>query len=599
MVDLSRIRNFCIIAHIDHGKSTLADRLLEITGTISAREMRAQVLDDMELERERGITIKAHPIRMDYRAADGEEYALTLIDTPGHVDFTYEVARSLAACEGALLVVDATQGIEAQTISNLYLAMEKDLEIIPVLNKIDLPSANVEGMTAQICDLLGCAPEEVLCVSAKDGTGCAAVLEAVVERVPAPEGDAEGALRALVFDSEYNIYRGAVAYVRVVDGAIRAGDRFRFSSRDTVFTVEEVGIFRLEMEPTKLLPRGEVGYVLGGIKNIREVLVGDTLIDPQHPAPPLEGYQPSKSMVFSGIYPSDSDRYPELRDALERLQLNDASLTFEPETSEALGFGFRCGFLGLLHMEIIQERLEREHDIDIVTTLPSVLYKAVLTDDSEVFVDNPAHLPDPRRLRHVEEPIVKASVIVPTEFVGAMMKLMQERRGNYLSMTYLDPTRVDLRYELPLAEIIFDFYDKLKSLSRGYASFDYEMAEYRKSDLVKLDMLLNGAPVDALSMIIHKDKAYHWGQQVASKLKRLIPRQMYEVVIQAAIGSRVISRAVIKPLRKNVTAKCYGGDISRKRKLLEKQKEGKKRMKRVGRVEVPQEAFHAVLQVES
>ena len=599
MISPAKIRNFSIIAHIDHGKSTLADRLLELTGTIAGREMRSQVLDDMELERERGITIKAHPIRMKYQRPEGGSYVLNLIDTPGHVDFSYEVSRSLGACEGALLVIDATQGIEAQTISNLYLAMERDLEIIPVLNKIDLPSADIEGISAQVCELMGCAADDILSVSAKEGTGCAAVLEAVVERIPPPQGEARAALRALVFDSEYNSYRGAVSYVRVVDGEIRAGDVFRFSSGKTLFTVEEVGTFRIGLERIDALRAGDVGYVLAGIKNIREVLVGATLVDPADPAEPLVGYHEMKSMVFSGIYPSDSDRYPELRDALERLQLNDASLGFEPETSEALGFGFRCGFLGLLHMEVIQERIEREYDVDIVTTLPSVLYKVVLTDGCEVLIGNPAHLPDPKVRAGLEEPIVKASVIVPTEFVGAIMKLMQERRGLYKSMSYLDPTRADLHYELPLAEIVFDFYDRLKSVSRGYASLDYEFLEYRSAELVKLDMLLNGEPVDALSMIIHNDKAYNWGQKVASKLKRLIPRQMYEVVVQAAIGSRVISRAVIKPLRKNVTAKCYGGDISRKRKLLEKQKEGKKRMKRVGRVEIPQEAFHAVLQIES
>ncbi len=598
MADASRIRNFCIIAHIDHGKSTLADRLLELTEAVGERQMRAQVLDDMELERERGITIKAHPIRLAYRAADGHDYALTLIDTPGHVDFTYEVSRSLAACEGALLVIDASQGVEAQTLSNLYLALENDLTIIPVLNKIDLPSADIEGMSERICELIGCHTEEILRVSAKDGTGCEQVLEAVVRRVPPPVGDPDAPLRALVFDSEYNVYRGAVSCLRVVDGTLRAGQGFKFATRDAEFSAEEVGFFRLEMERAAALSAGEVGYVLAGIKNIREVLVGDTLIDPASPAPPLSGYRESKPMVFSGIYPSDADRYVDLRDALERLQLNDASLSYEPETSEALGFGFRCGFLGLLHMEIIQERIDREHDLEIVTTMPSVLYRALLTDGSECHVDNPAHLPDPRNLAHLEEPMVRSTVIVPAEFIGPIMKLMQERRGVHRSMTYLDPTRVELHYDLPLAEIVFDFYDKLKSVSRGYASFDHDFLEYRRADLVKLEMLLNGQPVDALSMVIHRDKAYDWGRKVAGKLRKLIPRQMYEVVVQAAIGSRVISRAVIKPLRKNVTAKCYGGDITRKRKLLERQKEGKRRMKQIGKIEIPQEAFHAVLQVE-
>ena len=593
-----RIRNFCIIAHIDHGKSTLADRLLELAGTLTERTMRSQVLDDMDLERERGITIKAHPIRLAYSAADGEEYLLTLIDTPGHVDFTYEVSRSLRACEGAILVVDASQGIEAQTLSNLYLAMESELEIVPVLNKIDLPSADVEGMTTQISELIGCDRSEVLPVSAKTGDGCDQVLEAVVRQIPPPAGDPEKPFRALVFDSEYNSYRGAVSYLKVVDGAIRGGDRFKFASRETCFAAEEVGYFRLEMEKTPILSAGEVGYVLGGIKNIREVLVGDTLIDPEDPSDPLPGYRPSKSMVFSGIYPSDADRYADLRDALERLQLNDASLTFEPETSEALGFGFRCGFLGLLHMEIIQERIDREHNLEIVTTMPSVLYRAILNSGEERFIDNPAHLPEPKHLDHLEEPLVRSTVIVPTEYIGAIMKLMQERRGIHRSLGYLDPTRAELHYDLPLAEIVFDFYDRLKSVSRGYASFDYDFLEYREAELVRLDMLLNGDLVDALSMVIHNKKAHDWGRKVASKLKKLIPRQMYEVVIQAAIGSRVISRAVIKPLRKNVTAKCYGGDISRKRKLLERQKEGKKRMKQVGKIEIPQEAFHAVLQVE-
>ena len=599
MTHPARIRNFCIIAHIDHGKSTLADRLLECTGTLSSKQMRAQVLDDMDLERERGITIKAHPIRMEYTGRNGQSYSLNLIDTPGHVDFSYEVSRSLAACEGAILVVDASQGIEAQTLSNLYLALEHDLQIIPVLNKIDLPAADVEGVTAQVTALIGCEPEDILSVSAKEGTGCDAVLEAVVDRIPAPTGDPEKPLRALVFDSEYNQFRGALAYVRVVDGCLSRERRFRFFSGDRDHQPEEVGYFRLEIEPQKSLGPGEVGYVLAGIKNIREVLVGDTLVDPERPAEALPGYRPAKSMVFSGIYPSDSDRYPDLREALEKLQLNDASLSFEPETSDALGFGFRCGFLGLLHMEIIQERLDREHGLDIVTTMPNVLYRGIMNDGSVRTVDNPAQMPEPKDLDHLEEPIVRASVIVPSEYIGTVMKLLQERRGLYETMSYLDPTRAELHYELPLAEIIFDFYDRLKSVSRGYASFDYEFAEYRASKLVKLDMLLNGVAVDALSMVIHQDKAYDWGRKVAEKLSTLIPRQLYEVVIQAAIGSRVIAREVIRPLRKNVTAKCYGGDVSRKRKLLERQKEGKKRMKQVGRVEIPQEAFHAVLQVDS
>ena len=593
-----RIRNFCIIAHIDHGKSTLADRMLELTGTVEQRQMRDQVLDSNELERERGITIKLHAVRMTYRAADGEEYVLNLIDTPGHVDFTYEVSRSLAACEGAVLVVDASQGVQAQTLSNLFLAMEAGLEIIPVLNKIDLPSAEPERRRQELVDLLGVDPEDVLLVSAKEGTGVAELLEAIVRRVPPPKGDPDAPLRALIFDSFYDKYQGAIPTIRVVDGVVRKGMRIAFGANDSVYEVDEVGHLRLGRFPVESLGPGEVGYLCAAIKRVSDTRVGDTILDADRRATELlPGYREVKPMVFSGLYPTDSEQYEELRDALEKLQLNDASLFYEPETSTALGFGFRCGFLGLLHMEIVQERLEREFGLDLVTTVPSVEYHVVLTDGTTVTVENPSALPDRSRIERIEEPYVRARIVCPAEYIGNVQKLCHERRGEFRGMHYLDPTRVEFTYELPLAEVVLDFYDKLKGSTRGYGSLDWEFLEYRPNDLVKLDMLINGDAVDAFSVIIHRSKAYEYGRAVAEKLKELIPRQLFEVAIQAAIGGRVIARETIKPLRKNVTAKCYGGDITRKRKLLEKQKEGKKRMKQVGTVEIPQEAFLAVLQV--
>ncbi len=595
-VDPQRIRNFCIIAHIDHGKSTLADRLLEKTGTISQREMQAQVLDSMDLERERGITIKSHAIRMNYRAADGHDYVLNLIDTPGHVDFTYEVSRALNACEGAILVVDAAQGIEAQTISNLYLALGADLEIIPVLNKVDLPSARPDVVAATITDLIGGDPDDVLQVSAKTGEGVDAVLEAVVQRVPPPKGDPDAPLQALIFDSTFDTYRGSIVYVRVVEGTLRKGDPILFMATDRKYNAEEIGHLKLGMAPVQELSPGEVGYLIGSVKDVQDTRVGDTVTHARNPAPrPLPGYREVKPMVFSGIYPTDSADFEDLRASLEKLQLNDAALTYEPETSAALGFGFRVGFLGMLHMEIVQERLDREFDLDIITTMPNVRYTVVLTSGERVVVENPSEMPPAGRIDEIREPYIKAQIITPTEYIGPLMQLCQERRGVYVNTQYLDPERVDLQYELPLAEIVFDFYDKLKSLSRGYASLDYEFLDERASNLVKLDVMLNGDPVDALSTIVHRDKAYYMGRKLASKLKELIPRQLFEVAIQAAIGTKVIARETVKPLRKDVTARCYGGDITRKRKLLEKQKEGKKRMKQVGAVEVPQEAFLAVL----
>ncbi len=593
-----RIRNFCIIAHIDHGKSTLADRILEKTGTL-ARVEQAQVLDNMDLERERGITIKAHTVTMQYRAADGQTYILNLIDTPGHVDFTYEVSRSLAACEGAILVVDAAQGVEAQTISNLYLALENDLEIIPVINKVDLPSAQVDNVKHQITEVLGIDEEEILLASAKEGLGVEAILEAVVQRIPPPRGQADAPLRALIFDSMFDSYRGAIAYVRVFEGEIQPGMPIRFFSTGKTFEVDEVGVLRLKRVPRERLSVGEVGYCIAGVKQVQDTKVGDTVTSARNPAPkPLPGYREVKPMVFSGLFPADNEDYEELRAALERLKLNDASLVYEPETSQALGFGFRCGFLGLLHMEIVQERLEREYGLNILTTMPNVEYRVITKKGETLLVDNPALLPPPGAIEYIEEPYISADIIAPTEYIGNIMKLSQDRRGVYKNTEYLDPRRANLHYDFPLAEIIFDFYDKLKSLTRGYASFDYHFADYRRSDLVKLDILLNGEPVDALSYIIHRDKAYDWGRKICSKLKELIPRQLFEVAIQAAIGSKVIARTNVKAMRKNVTAKCYGGDITRKRKLLERQKEGKKRMKQVGRIELPQEAFLAVLKVE-
>jgi len=595
----AHIRNFSIIAHIDHGKSTLADRLLEVTHTLSSRQMMNQVLDNMDLEREKGITIKAHAITMHYRAKNKQEYILNLIDTPGHVDFSYEVSRSLAACEGALLVVDASQGIEAQTMSNLYQALEHNLVIIPVINKIDLPSARPEEIKQQILDMLGGSSDDILLASAKEGIGIEPILENIVHEIPPPSGDPKAPLRALIFDSAFDSYRGAVAYVRVVDGQICSGDYIRFFSTQKEFEVQEVGILRLQRIPQNCLKTGEVGYVIAGVKEVADTKVGDTIMMANRPAKePLPGYKEAKPMVFSGIYPSNSDDYEELKEALEKLRLNDASLRFEPETSAALGFGFRCGFLGLLHMEISQERLEREYGINIITTVPNVEYRVITHDGTVLTVDNPSDFPDAGDIERVEEPYIDASIITPSDYIGPIMKLTLDRRGIYRNTTYLDPKRVNLQYYLPLAEIIFDFYDKLKSISRGYASFDYDFWQFKEGKLVKLNILVNGEPVDALSSIVHRNKAYDWGRRLITKLRKLIPRQLFEVVVQASIGSKIIARETIKPLRKNVTAKCYGGDISRKRKLLEKQKEGKRRMKRVGSVEIPQEAFLAILQME-
>jgi len=589
---LDHIRNFCIVAHIDHGKSTLADRLIEATGMLQKREMKAQVLDTLDLERERGITIKLNAVRMTYNSRDGQEYELNLIDTPGHVDFTYEVSRSLAACEGAILVVDASQGIEAQTLSNLFLAMDAGLEIIPILNKIDLPSAEPERRRKEVADLLGIETNEILLVSAKEGIGIGELLEEIVRKVPAPEGDEQAPLRALIYDSYYDKYRGAIPSVRVVDGVIRKGTHITFGASESVYEVDEVGYNQLRQVPTDQLGPGEVGYVVASVRSVSETRAGDTIFDADnHATEALPGYRAVRSFVFAGLYPTDTTQYETLRDALEKLKLNDASLNYEPETSTALGFGFRAGFLGLLHMEIVQERLSREFDLELVTTVPSVEYKVYLTDGS-------MKLPPSQIVDYIEEPYVKARIMVPAEYIGPIMTLGTERRGVYQTMTYLDTQRVELDWEFPLGEIILDFFDKLKTVSRGYASLDYEMLEYRRSELVKLDMLINGDPVDAFSVIIHEDKAYEWGRKIADKLKDLIPRQLYEVAIQAAIGSKVIARTSVKALRKDVLAKCYGGDITRKRKLLEKQKEGKKRMKQVGSVEIPQEAFLAVLQVD-
>ncbi|HNY91551.1 MAG TPA: translation elongation factor 4 [bacterium] len=590
------IRNFCIVAHIDHGKSTLADRLLEATGTLSSYEMKDQVLDSMDLERERGITIKMHPVTMEYRRPNGETYTLNLIDTPGHVDFTYEVSRSLAACEGAILVVDAAQGVEAQTVSNLYLAIENDLEIIPVINKIDLPNIDLDAIKHQIIDLLGCKESEIILASAKVGTGISEILEAVVERVPPPDPAVDKPARALIFDSVFNAYRGAVAYVRVIEGSIRPGQKIKFFSTGRVFEAQEVGILRMKQIPQDLLHAGEVGYVIAGAKDVKDTKVGDTITTEENPAPePLPGYREVLPMVFSGLFPSIAENYEELRAALEKLKLNDSALWYEPETSLALGFGFRCGFLGLLHMEIVQERLEREYDLDLVTTVPNVEYHVFTNKGTLLVMDNPANLPSPNDIDHVEEPYIKASIVTPSEYIGAVMSLAMERRGTYINTEYVDKSRVNMHYEFPLSEVIFDFYDKLKSVTRGYASFDYEFSGFREGPVVKLDILLNGESVDALSTIVHRDKAYEWGRRVCEKLSELIPRQQFEVAIQAAIGSKVIARETVRAVRKNVTAKCYGGDITRKRKLLEKQKEGKKRMKQLGRVEVPQEAFLAIL----
>jgi GTP-binding protein LepA len=595
---MNNIRNFCIIAHIDHGKSTIADCLLELTGTISQREAKAQVLDDLELERERGITIKSHAIQMQYKAKDGVNYTLNLIDTPGHVDFTYEVSRSLAACEGALLIVDAAQGVEAQTISNLYLAIDAGLEIIPVLNKIDLPSAEVEKVKGQIIDLIGCSSDDIILASAKEKIGITEILEAAVKRIPAPEGNPEAPLQALIFDSVFDSYRGAIAYIRIFNGSLRTNDKIRFFAINKTFEAEEIGILGLRRIKADELSAGNVGYLIAGIKDVHDAKVGDTVTHVKHSAAePLPGYKEVKPMVYSGLYPTDSEEFENLRDALEKFHLNDSALIYQAETSAALGFGFRCGFLGLLHMEIVQERLFREYNQSIITTLPNVEYFVYKRNNEKIVVDNPALMPPVGNIEYVEEPYVKAQIVCPSEYVGNIMKLATEKRGVYKNTTYLDPTRADLQYEFPLSEIIFDFYDKLKSMSRGYASLDYEYIGYREGNLVKLDILLNAETVDALSMIVHSDKAYDWGRKICSKLKELIPRQLFEISIQAAIGSKVISKSVVKALRKNVLAKCYGGDITRKRKLLEKQKEGKKRMKQVGNVEIPQEAFLAVLQI--
>ena len=596
-----KIRNFCIVAHIDHGKSTLADRLLELTGEVSQRDMEDQLLDNMDLERERGITIKAHAVCLHYKAKDGEEYILNLIDTPGHVDFNYEVSRSLAACEGAILIVDASQGIEAQTLANTYLAIEHDLEVVPVINKIDLPSAQPEHAIREIEDIIGIPAEDAPRVSAKTGQNVEEVLEQIVAKIPAPSGDRNAPLQALIFDSFYDSYRGVIVYIRVKEGTVKVGDRIRMMQTGAEFDVVEVGILHAtELVPTGKLVAGEVGYIAASIKNIQDTRVGETVTVATRPAEnPLPGYKKVNPMVYCGIYPADGAQYDDLREALLKLQLNDASLMFEAETSVALGFGFRCGFLGLLHMEIIQERLEREYNLDLITTAPSVIYKVYKTNHEVVMVDNPTNLPPMSEIEYMEEPMVKADIMVPVEFVGNVMELCQQRRGIYQTMTYMEETRAQIFYELPLNEIIYDFFDALKSRTKGYASFDYELTDYRRADLVKLDMLLNGEVVDALSFIVHKDSAYNRGRRMAEKLKEAIPRQLFEVPIQAAIGSKIIARETVRALRKDVLAKCYGGDITRKKKLLEKQKEGKKRMRQVGSVEVPQEAFMSVLKLDT
>jgi GTP-binding protein LepA len=596
---MKNFRNFCIVAHIDHGKSTIADGLLEFTGTISQREAKNQLLDDLDLERERGITIKSHAIQMNYKSIAGDEYVLNLIDTPGHVDFTYEVSRSLAACEGALLVVDAAQGVEAQTISNLYLAFDAGLEIIPVLNKIDLPSAQVEVVSKQIMDLIGCKKEDIIHASAKERIGIHEILEAVVEKVPPPDGNPEAPVQALIFDSIFDSYRGAIAYIRVKNGTLRTKDQIKFFAHNRTFLAEEIGILGLKKIPQKEISAGNVGYVIGSIKDVHDTKVGDTITTFKNSAKnPLPGYQVIKPMVYSGLYPTNTEDFEDLRDALEKFRLNDSALVYTPETSAALGFGFRCGFLGMLHMEIVQERLEREYNQSIVTTLPNVEYIIYKKNGTQLIVDNPADMPNVMEIERIEEPYIKAQIVTPSDYVGSLMKLAMDKRGIYKNTSYLDPTRADLQYEFPLSEVIFDFYDKLKSISRGYASLDYEFIGYRPSDLVKLDIMLNGDTVDSLSVIVHREKAFDWGKKVTAKLKELIPRQLFEIAIQASIGNKVIARTNIKAMRKNVLAKCYGGDITRKRKLLEKQKEGKKRMKQVGNIEIPQEAFLSILQID-
>ena len=599
MAKRDHIRNFSIIAHIDHGKSTLADRLIEMTGTLSKREMEDQILDSMSLERERGITIKDQAVQLDYKAKDGNDYVLNLIDTPGHVDFTYEVSRALAACEGALLVIDATQGIEAQTLANVYLAMDHDLEIIPVINKIDLPSADVPRVEKEIEDILGIPKEDCVLCSAKTGLGVDQVLEAVVKRVPPPKGDPAQPLQALSFDSKFDSYKGVLLYVRVVNGCLRKGMTIRLMATGKAYDVTEVGVFKPAMVNVDELGEGQVGFMAASIKTVKDARVGDTVTDNSRPAKePLPGYRKATPMVYCGLYPVENSDYDNLRDALEKLQLNDASLSFEPETSTALGFGFRCGFLGLLHMDVVKERLEREYNLSLITTAPNVIYEVVKTNGDIEMVDNPSQFPNPTVIEHVEEPFVNATIIVPKDFVGPVMELSQDKRGEYQNMTYLDETRVMIHYALPLSEIIFDYFDRLKSVSRGYASLDYELSGYRPSDMVKVDVLLNGDPVDALSAIVHRDRAQYWGRALVEKLRKLIPRQLFEIPIQAAIGSKIIARENVSALRKDVLAKCYGGDITRKRKLLEKQKAGKKRMKQVGSVELPQEAFMAILKMD-
>jgi len=599
-LDMQHIRNFCIIAHIDHGKSTLADRLLEYTKTISDRDMQAQVLDDMDLEREKGITIKSHAIQMDYEYK-GQKYTLNLIDTPGHVDFSYEVSRALAACEGALLLVDASQGIQAQTISNLYLALDNDLEIIPVINKIDMEGAMIPEVTDQIVDLIGCDPKDIVLASGKSGIGIEEIMAAIIERIPAPKGDPDAPLQALIFDSVFNSFRGIIAYYRVFNGSLKKNDRVKFFHTDNYYTADEVGILKMGLSPRQEVKTGDVGYIITGIKDAKEVKVGDTITLVNNPSPePIHGFEEVKPMVFAGIFPVVTDDFEELRECMEKLQLNDASLTFEPETSQALGFGFRCGFLGMLHMEIIQERLEREFNQTVITTVPNVSFKAYLTSDREkaIVVNNPSEMPDPSRLDRIEEPFIRAQIITLPDYIGNIMSLCLGKRGILVNQHYLTPTRVELIFELPLAEIVFDFYDKLKSCTRGYASFDYHPLDYRDSDIVKMDILLNGDKVDALSALIHRSRAQDFGRKLCIKLKDLLPRQQFLIAIQAAVGAKIIARENISAMRKDVTAKCYGGDISRKRKLLEKQKEGKKRMRQIGNVEVPQEAFLAVLKLD-
>ena len=599
---MQNIRNFGIIAHIDHGKSTLADRMLEKTNTITQREMiYNQILDDNPLEQERGITIKLHAIQMEYKSKDGNQYILNLIDTPGHVDFTYEVSRSLAACEGAILVVDATQGVEAQTISNLYLAIDHNLEIIPVINKIDLPSAqtNVEKVKQEIIDLIGCKEQDILYASAKQGIGIDEILEAIVKRIPPPKGDPDAPLRALIYDSIFDDYRGVIVNIRVFDGKIQEKDKILFMATGQSYEVEEVGILKMKRQKTDILSAGNVGYIIASIRNIKDTKVGDTVTHLKNPCDKqIEGFKEVKPMVFSGFYPTDANDFESLRDALMKLSLNDSAIFYEPESSTALGYGFRCGFLGLLHLEIVQERLEREFNQSLVTTVPNVRYKIIKTNNEEIFIDSPAELPDQSKIKEIQEPYIRAQIIMPDEYIGSVMKLCMDRRGVQVNTNYLSAKRVDMTWDLPLAEVVYDFYDKLKSISRGYASMDYEFSDYIAGDLVKLDILINGEPLDALSTIVHRAKAAEWGRRLTSKLKELIPRHLFEVAIQAAIGSKIIARTNISPMRKNVTAKCYGGDITRKRKLLEKQKEGKKRMKQFGNVEIPQDAFLAVLKID-